>query len=197
MGPRPYRWDAPTPPQKKEVYSYEPLQGRIITGDHVYAGPFPPSRVGTRSDLPSAALGLICQGKRSGAAATFSGCSKDPSRLRKASSPQPLSPIALHVLSREPAPQFRKWLSAQNHVVSLRAKCMQPTSQELCRMRTTLWLGSIWTEDDESSLLISDVQRVPGRVQLAHSQIVFFRVFRVFRCYLKKICEICEICVRG
>ena len=45
--------------------------------------------------------------------------------------------IALHVLSREPAPQFRKWLSAQNHVVSLRAKCMQPTSQELCRMRTT------------------------------------------------------------
>ena len=33
--------------------------------------------------------------------------------------------IALHVLSREPAPQFRKWLSAQNHVVSLRAKCMQ------------------------------------------------------------------------
>ena len=33
--------------------------------------------------------------------------------------------IALHVLSGEPAPQFRKWLSAQNHVVSLRAKCMQ------------------------------------------------------------------------
>ena len=61
-------------------------------------------------------------------------------------------------------------------------KCMQPTSQELCRMRTTQWLGSIWTEDDESSLLISDVQRVPGRAQLAHSQIVFFRVFRVFRC---------------
>ena len=34
----------------------------------------------TRSDLPSTALGLICQGKRSGAAATFSGRSKDPSR---------------------------------------------------------------------------------------------------------------------
>ena len=40
----------------------------------------PPSRVETRSDLPSAALGLICHGKRSGAAATFSGRSKDPSR---------------------------------------------------------------------------------------------------------------------
>ena len=73
------------------------------------------------------------------------------------------------------------------------AKCMQPTSQELCRMRTTLWLGSIWTEDDESSLLISDGQRVPGRAKLAHSQIVFFRVFRVFRCYLKKSVRIREI----